>query len=181
MPRATLWLLSQLFCFDVSIIILLFLTNISLTVTNKAMSATLHPSFDQNTIPQCNVLRHSWVIFSSALHRLKPLTRTTRRRSCQARCVPICINPALNQVIDGLLKCHPSIVFLAFFPCFFGRSLGISPSLDVWNLYPSLPPLPKQLIYRACCCPFFVEISTIDVNCINICKTLPNLVKSLGG
>ena len=108
MPRATLWLLSQLFCFDVSIIIPIFLTNVSLTFTIKAMSATLHPLFDQNTIPQYNVLRHSRVIFSSALHRLNPLTRTTRGRSCQARCVPICINPALNQVIDGLVE-KPSI------------------------------------------------------------------------
>ena len=121
MPRATLWLLSQLFCFDVSIIILLFLTNISLTFTNKAMSATLHPSFDQNTIPQCNVLRHSWVIFSSALHRLKPLTRTTRGRSCQARCVPICRKPRPKpgdwriswSAIHLLYFCHSFLAFLA--------------------------------------------------------------------
>ena len=124
MPRATLWLLSQLFCFDVSIIILLFLTNISLTFTNKAMSATLHPSFDQNTIPQCNVLRHSWVIFSSALHRLKPLTRTTRGRSCQARCVPICINPALNQVIDGLVEVPSIYCIFAILSLLFWQKFG---------------------------------------------------------
>ena len=126
MPRATLWLLSQLFCFDVSIIILLFLTNICLTFTNKAMSATLHPSFDQNTIPQCNVLRHSWVTFSSALHRLKPLTRTTRGRSCQARCVPICINPALNQVIDGLVEVPSIYCVFAILSLLFWQKFGYS-------------------------------------------------------
>ena len=71
MPQAILCcLLNQLLCFDVLIIILIFLTDVSPTSTNKVMSATLHPSFNQNTIPQCNFLRYSRVIFSSAFHRL---------------------------------------------------------------------------------------------------------------
>ena len=62
MPQAILCcLLNQLVCVDVLIIILIFLTDASPTFTNKVMSATLHPSFDQNTIPQFSSLFTSYI------------------------------------------------------------------------------------------------------------------------
>ena len=64
------------------------------------MSATLHPSFDQNTTPQCNFLRYSRVIFYFPPPRISLLKEPQAGEAVRARCVLICINPTLNQVID---------------------------------------------------------------------------------
>ena len=182
MPQAVLCcLLNQLVYFDALIIILLFLTDISPTFTNKVMSATLHTSLDQNTIPQCNFLRYSRVIFSSAFHappRISLLKEPQAGEAVRARCVLICINPTLNHVTDdGSVK----LTFI--------KGIFASLALSFWHMFgyfffawpvkyfSKFPPLPKQLSYRAFYCNFLsksVQLTTIALTSANIFQTWSN-------